>query len=99
MGSAGRLAIRTGYEAGKRPNVWCEVSDTGTGIPPHLLHNIFNPFFTTKDSGSGLGLSIAHKIMTRHQGEISVANKPGVGAAFTVKLPLTQAQSFKEETR
>jgi signal transduction histidine kinase len=37
--------------------------------------------------------------MTRHQGEISVANKPGVGAAFTVKLPLTQAQSFKEETR
>lgn len=99
MGTAGCLAIHTGYEAGKRPKVWCEVSDTGTGIPPQLLHNIFNPFFTTKDSGSGLGLSIAHKIMTRHQGEISVANKPGVGAAFTVKLPLTQAQSFKEETR
>jgi len=93
MGEAGRLAIRTGLDAGEPPKVWCEVSDTGTGIAPHLLHNIFNPFFTTKDTGSGLGLSIAHKIMTRHQGEISVANKPGAGAAFMVKLPLDQGSS------
>lgn len=96
MGSQGRLTIRTGLETGRQPRVWCEVSDTGAGIAPHLLHNIFNPFFTTKDSGSGLGLSIAHKIMTRHQGEISVTNKPGAGAAFTVKLPLGQEVSRRK---
>jgi signal transduction histidine kinase len=99
MGDRGRLVVRTGTEPGEPPRAWCEVSDTGTGIPAHLLHNIFNPFFTTKDQGSGLGLSIAHKIMTRHRGEITVANKPGAGAAFTVKLPFSQAESIKEEAR
>jgi signal transduction histidine kinase len=91
MGQTGLLTIRTGCEGAEGPRVWCEISDTGSGIAPGLLHNIFNPFFTTKDTGSGLGLSIAHKIMTRHRGEITVANKPGAGAAFTVKLPLGQA--------
>ncbi|MFH0811189.1 MAG: ATP-binding protein [Pseudomonadota bacterium] len=91
MGNSGCLTIRTGFEPGDTPRVWCEVSDTGTGILPNLMHNIFNPFFTTKDKGSGLGLSIAHRIMTRHRGEIAVTNNPGGGAAFTVKLPLAQA--------
>jgi two-component system sensor histidine kinase HydH len=99
MGEEGSLTVRTGLERGKRPKVWCEISDTGSGIAPQLLHNIFNPFFTTKDTGSGLGLSIAHKIMTRHGGEITVANKSGAGAAFTVKLPLVPEESLKEESR
>lgn len=64
-----------------------EVSDTGGGISMEVIHNIFNPFFTTKDTGSGLGLSIVHKIITRHFGQVEVHNREGEGASFLVTLP------------
>ncbi|MFH1035595.1 MAG: GAF domain-containing protein [Pseudomonadota bacterium] len=67
-----------------------EVSDTGGGIPMDVIHNIFNPFFTTKDSGSGLGLSIVHKIVTRHFGQVEVHNREGEGASFLVTLPAAE---------
>ena len=67
-----------------------EVSDTGGGIPMDVVHNIFNPFFTTKDQGSGLGLSIVHKIVTRHYGQVEVHNLSGEGAAFLVTLPAAE---------
>lgn len=67
-----------------------EVSDTGGGIPMDVIHNIFNPFFTTKDSGSGLGLSIVHKIVTRHFGQVEVHNREGQGASFLVTLPAAE---------
>src|SRR5690606_23795921 len=51
-----------------------EVEDTGGGIPPEALERIFDPFFTTKEKGSGLGLSIAHKIMTQHDGKLIATN-------------------------
>ena len=91
MPQGGVLTIRT--SAGKGPDqpwVIGEISDTGGGIPPELIHNIFNPFFTTKASGSGLGLSIVHKIITRHYGEVDIDNRPGDGVSFLVKLPLIQ---------
>ena len=67
MPHGGVLGIRTELSKGSDPGwVTAEIRDTGGGIPPELLHNIFNPFFTTKASGSGLGLSIVHKIVTRH---------------------------------
>jgi signal transduction histidine kinase len=67
-----------------------EVTDTGGGIPMNVIHNIFNPFFTTKDTGSGLGLSIVHKIVTRHFGQVEVHNREGKGATFLVTLPAAE---------
>jgi signal transduction histidine kinase len=67
-----------------------EISDTGGGIPMEAVHNIFNPFFTTKDQGSGLGLSIVHKIVTRHFGQVEVHNRSEGGATFLVTLPAAE---------
>ncbi|MEW6376838.1 MAG: GAF domain-containing protein, partial [Thermodesulfobacteriota bacterium] len=64
-----------------------EVEDTGGGIDPENLHNIFNPFYTTKDSSLGLGLPIIHKIITSHRGQIEVDNYPGEGVIFIITLP------------
>ena len=89
MPHGGVLAIRTEISKGSDPGwVMAEIRDTGGGIPPELLHNIFNPFFTTKASGSGLGLSIVHKIVTRHYGNVEIDNRPGEGVSFSIKLPL-----------
>jgi len=70
-----------------------EVSDTGPGIPPETLKSIFRPFFTTKGHGTGLGLSLAKRIIEDHGGQIDVASMPGHGCAFTVILPLTGSTS------
>jgi len=88
MGDRGTLTLRT-YKLMEDniPIAVCEIGDTGGGISEEAIHNIFNPFFTTKVYGSGLGLSIAHKIITKHHGKIGVRNEPGVGATFIIKLP------------
>ncbi len=65
-----------------------KVADTGGGIPLETLGNIFNPFFTTKETGTGLGLPIANRIVTNHGGKIHVNNRPGIGVEFTVLLPM-----------
>lgn len=89
MPNGGQVTIRTFLtKEAERTWIACEVRDTGGGILPELLHNIFNPFFTTKDHGSGLGLSIVHKIITRHQGEVDIDNRPGEGVSFLIKFPL-----------
>ena len=64
------------------------VSDTGRGIAPEYLPNIFRPFFTTKGHGTGLGLSLARRIVEDHGGHIEVSSQPGVGSRFTVWVPL-----------
>lgn len=63
------------------------VSDTGCGIPPEELEGIFTPFFTTKEFGTGLGLSVVHGIVTDHGGQIDLESVPGKGTVFTVSLP------------
>jgi signal transduction histidine kinase len=63
------------------------VSDTGRGIPPQNLPNIFRPFYTTKGDGTGLGLSLAHRIVEDHHGRIEVSSVVGKGSTFTVLLP------------
>ena len=65
-----------------------EVSDNGRGIAPELLPNIFRPFFTTKGDGTGLGLSLARRIVEDHQGRIDVTSTVGQGTTFSVVLPL-----------
>lgn len=67
------------------------VSDTGRGIPAEHLPNIFRPFFTTKGNGTGLGLSLARRIVEQHHGQIDVASSTGKGTTFTVLLPLRQS--------
>jgi len=67
------------------------VADTGPGIPPETLNNIFRPFFTTKGHGTGLGLSLAKRIIEDHGGRIEVSSMPGHGCTFTVLLPVAQS--------
>jgi signal transduction histidine kinase len=62
------------------------VKDTGPGIPPEQLDKIFIPFFTTKASGHGIGLALAHRVVTQHGGELGVTSKDG--AMFTIRLPM-----------
>ena len=81
------VSVRSAHLDGA-PAVAAIVSDTGKGIPPEILRNIFSPFFTTKATGTGLGLPIVHRIITNHLGRIEVANRPTGGAVFTVTLPL-----------
>jgi len=69
------------------------VSDTGIGIGPESVRNIFRPFFTTKKKkGMGLGLSICERIMKIHGGRISVESTRGVGTTFYLHFPLTEAR-------
>ncbi|MDD2235620.1 MAG: ATP-binding protein [Kiritimatiellae bacterium] len=80
----GCVAIRS--EVRKR-SVCFTVSDTGCGIPKKDIHHVFDPFFTRKDAGTGLGLSLCHKIVTAHGGEITVESQAGSGTEFTVIIP------------
>jgi signal transduction histidine kinase len=68
-----------------------EVADTGRGIAAQDLPNIFRPFYTTKGEGTGLGLSLAQRIVEDHQGRIDVTSAVGVGTTFAVVLPLQRA--------
>lgn len=67
------------------------VTDEGEGIPEESLDRIFDPFYTTKESGTGLGLAVAHQIVVQHGGRIQVARNPGKGVTFTVLLPAATA--------
>jgi two-component system NtrC family sensor kinase len=88
MPGGGTLEIRTWAEG---PSAHAEVSDTGTGIAPDLLHRIYDPFFTTKTArkGTGLGLSVTYGIIQEHGGSIEVSNRPGGGACFRLDLPFS----------
>jgi two-component system sensor histidine kinase HydH len=70
-----------------------EVQDTGNGIDPENLHNIFNPFYSTKEGRLGLGLPTIHKIIISHQGRIEVDNHPGEGVNFIITLPVVQEKN------
>ena len=66
------------------------VSDNGPGIPAEHLPNIFRPFYTTKGNGTGLGLSLARRIVEEHHGRIEVTSSSGKGTTFSVILPIHQ---------
>jgi two-component system NtrC family sensor kinase len=90
-----RLHVRT-RRSGETIRI--EVEDTGGGIPPNLIERIFNPFFTTKPTGSGtgLGLSISLGIVREHEGRIWAENQPQGGARFVVELPITMPRASGE---
>jgi signal transduction histidine kinase len=70
-----------------------EVADNGRGIDADHLPNIFRPFYTTKGDGTGLGLSLARRIVEGHQGRIDVTSTVGKGTSFAVILPLQRAEA------
>lgn len=70
-----------------------EIADEGCGIPKEVIERIYDPFFTTKSVGEGigLGLSISYEIVRMHHGELSVDSEDGVGTRFRVVLPIADA--------
>jgi len=88
----GRITVKTRSftKPGGEPYVQIEFTDTGYGIPEEYLEDIFNPFFTTKSTGSGLGLSISSQIVQEHRGYIDVESQRDKGSSFFINLPVNQ---------
>jgi len=85
MARGGRLAVRLRVEG-----CWAvvELEDSGPGIPPDVRARIFQPFFTTKATGTGLGLAVVKRIMDGHGGEVGVRGGAGGGTVFSLRFPL-----------
>jgi signal transduction histidine kinase len=77
---------------------WVKIQDNGCGISQENLGKIFEPLFTTKAKGIGLGLAISRRMVEQNHGEISVESKVGKGTTFTLKLPLIMKEAFQNET-
>jgi len=87
-GAGGKLTVSIAPDsAANVPGVAVEIQDSGPGVPAELREQIFNPFFTSKENGVGLGLSIVAKIVDDHRGAIRLKSRPGEGACFHVFLP------------
>ncbi len=93
MENGGMLFIRTSAVSDTEAAI--EIGDTGPGISAKAMHNIFNPYYTTKPRGTGLGLPITNRIIQSHKGKIEVRNRDGGGAIFTIKLPLPENKDTK----
>jgi two-component system, sporulation sensor kinase E len=85
MTKGGTLTLQTGEGA---DGVWVSVADTGGGIPQEQLNRIFEPFYTTKKKGTGLGLMIVQRIVRAHGGRIELQSQVGRGTTFRIWLPL-----------
>lgn len=85
-----RVFARGALERDGRGRQWArvEIEDTGPGIAVEDLTRIFIPFFTTKQKGHGVGLALAHRVVTDHDGTLAATNSPRGGALFTLRLPL-----------
>ena len=95
MPAGGKLSISIRRNAHR---LCLQFADTGTGMPEDVRQKIFDPFFSTKGAqGTGLGLSVSHSIIERHEGSISVASEPGSGTIFTIDLPAAEVKSESVE--
>ena len=72
--------------------------DRGPGLPPGAREMIFSPGFTTKEGGSGLGLSVVRRTMHDMQGSVAAGDRPGGGAAFTLRLPMETTNAAADRT-
>lgn len=85
MENGGELMIRT---SGNKRYVQIDITDTGTGIPKDIIDKIFQVYFSTKKTGTGLGLPTAKRIIEEHKGTISVQSEEGKGTNFSIRLPI-----------
>jgi two-component system, sporulation sensor kinase E len=84
MGSDGEITVRTGCSD---ENVFVTFADNGPGVPADRVSRVFEPYYTTKKTGSGLGLLIVHRIIHDHGGEVEFRSREGIGTEVTVYLP------------
>ncbi|MEE9308213.1 MAG: ATP-binding protein [Spirochaetia bacterium] len=89
MPDGGRLRVQT---VQKGNELLLKISDTGVGIPDEHMDKIFEPYFTTKDFGSGLGLTLVYKILKEHMGDIEINSKVGEGTSITLSFPVPQKE-------
>lgn len=87
MPNGGKLTIET---SARSDEIFVKVIDNGIGIPENQIEKIFEPYYTTKDFGTGLGLTLVYKIVKEHLGEISVQSKEGEGSMFILSFPIPQ---------
>ncbi len=100
MGGVGAITIETGPAPGRTGWVCLRVTDTGPGIPDETLPRIFDPFYTTKASGTGLGLSVSYGIIQDHNGTVDVQSTRGEGTTFILTFPaLDQPGADRERGR
>jgi signal transduction histidine kinase len=89
MPEGGKLKVQTEQKG----NEFClKIRDTGVGIPEENMDKIFEPYFTTKDFGSGLGLTLVYKIVKEHLGDIEINSKVGEGTTITLSFPIPQKE-------
>ncbi len=89
MPHGGTLWIGTSRQ---QETVTVQIRDSGVGIPEDVIGKIFEPYFTTKDFSSGLGLTVVYKIIKEHSGEVSVDSRAGEGTTFTLTFPVPQGE-------
>lgn len=89
MPDGGTLSVRTRLQGDE---VMLRISDSGHGMSEDVLNKIFEPYFTTKDFGSGIGLTLVYKIVKEHMGDISVVSQEGRGSAFSILFPVPQRE-------
>jgi signal transduction histidine kinase len=90
METGGTLKIQAKKENGE---IVAQFTDTGCGIPPDRINKIFDPFFSTKPNGTGLGLFVSYGIIQSHHGTIEVKSKVNKGTTFTIRLPAYEDKS------
>jgi two-component system, NtrC family, sensor kinase len=90
METGGTLKIQAKKENGE---IVAQFTDTGCGIPPDRINKIFDPFFSTKPNGTGLGLFVSYGIIQSHHGSIEVKSKVNKGTTFTIRLPMHEDKS------
>jgi signal transduction histidine kinase/DNA-binding response OmpR family regulator len=88
METGGRLIVKIGPNPQNEPYVHITISDTGCGIPEKELPKIFDHYYTTKETGTGLGLSIVERVISAHNGKLTVDSQIGKGTTFNIDLPI-----------
>jgi signal transduction histidine kinase len=86
-GRTGALEVRVERDAERESWVRVEIRDEGAGMDPETLARLFEPYFSTRDTGTGLGLPIARRAVEQHGGELTANSAPGRGTTMTLRLP------------